>query len=166
MISKSYILENLRSLEFRYRRARSAKEALFCSKLAILELCGWIEESMDDVVRRCATRHLEVQTNRDFCESQIIQRNFGFNYERNFRTMLIGLLGLVAVESLEKKVDQAKYASMKATLSSLKTVRDSEAHTHLKSARTLNAPSVTMSQFKTLYEGLTEFERKIKLMKL
>ena len=29
-----------------------AKESLFCSKLTIMELCGWVEESMDDVVLR------------------------------------------------------------------------------------------------------------------
>ena len=61
MVAKNSILPgNLRSLDYRYRRAHSAlKEALFCSKLAILELCGWIEESMDDMVRRCATEALE-----------------------------------------------------------------------------------------------------------
>jgi hypothetical protein len=167
VIAKSYILENLRSLDYRYRKADSAKEALFCSKLAILELCGWIEESMDDVIRRCATRRLNEHDNRDFCEHEIIRRNYGFEYQINFRSMLIRLLGLVAVEKLEKKVDQTLYASMTATLSSLKITRNAEAHTHLKgTTRILNAPSVTIGQFRTLYDGLTEFERKIKAMKL
>jgi hypothetical protein len=80
---------------------------------------------------------------------------------------LIRLMGLIAVEKLEKKVDQSVYASMTAALSSLKTIRNSEAHTHLKgTTRTLNAPSVTVGQFQTLYQGLTEFERKIKRIKL
>jgi hypothetical protein len=167
VIAKSYILENLRSLDYRFRNAHSAKEALFCSKLAILELCGWIEESMDDVVRRCATRHLNEQDNRDFCDREIIRKNYGFDYHVNFRLMLIRLMGLIAVEKLEKKVDQSVYASMTAALSSLKAIRNAEAHTHLKgTTRTLNAPSVTVGQFHTLYQGLTEFERKIKHMKL
>ena len=114
MIAKSYILENLRSLDYRYRNARSAKEALFCSKLAILELCGWIEESMDDVVRRCAARHLKEQANRNFCEGQIIRRNYGFDYQGNFRSMLMRLMGLVIIEKLERNVDQTIYAGMTA----------------------------------------------------
>lgn len=166
MIAKSYILENLRSLDYRYRNAHSAKEALFCSKLAILELCGWIEESMDDMVRVCATRHLKNHDNRNYCERDIIRRNYGFDYESNFRSMLMRLIGLIAIEKLEKKVDQRVYASMKAALSSLKTTRNAEAHTHLKgTTRILNAPSVTIGQFQALYDGLTEFERKIKRMK-
>jgi hypothetical protein len=167
VIAKSYILENLRSLDYRYRKANSAKEALFCSKLAILELCGWIEESMDDVVRRCAIKHLKEQDNRAYCDRDIIRKNYGFDYHSNFRLMLIRLMGLVAVEKLEKKVDQSVHASMTAALSALKTIRNAEAHTHLKGAtRILNAPSVTVGQFHTLYAGLTEFEREIRRMKL
>jgi len=166
VIAKSYILENLRSLDHRFRNARSAKEALFCSKLAILELCGWIEESMDDIVRRCANRHLGVHDNRHFSEHEIIRKNYGFDYGKNFRSMLMRLIGLVAVERLEKKVDQATYASMIAVLSSLKITRNAEAHTHLKGiTRTLNAPSVTLGQFHTLYVGLVEFERKVRRFK-
>jgi hypothetical protein len=167
VIAKSYILENLRSLDYRYRKARSAKEALFCSKLAILELCGWIEESMDEVVRGCAHKHLKEPENRTFCEGQIIRRNYGFDYQGNFRTMLMRLMGLVAVEKLERRVNQPLYASMAAALSSLKALRDAEAHTHLKGkTRNLNAPSVTIAQFQPIYDGLLEFEREIKRMRL
>ena len=167
MITKSYILENLKSLDYKYKKARSAKEALFCSKLAILELCGWIEESMDDVIRRCANKKLENHVNRKYCENQIIGKNYGFDYSKNFRSMLIRLMGLVAVEALERKVDAKKCATLKATLSSLKRTRDSEAHTHIKGrTRTLNAPSVTIAYFHILYEGLQEFELKIRKAKL
>jgi hypothetical protein len=167
VIAKSYILENLRSLDYRYRNARSSKEALFCSKLAILELCGWIEESMDDVVRGCARKHLKEQANRTFCEGQIIKRNYGFDYQDNFRTMLMRLMGLVAIEKLEKKVSPPLYAGMEAALSSLKVLRNAEAHTHLKGkTRTLNAPSVTIAQFQPIYDGLLEFEREIRRMRL
>lgn len=166
VIAKSYILENLKSLDYRYKKARSAKEALFCSKLAILELCGWIEESMDDVIRRCANKKLENHVNRKYCENQIIGKNYGFDYP-NFRSMLIRLMGLVAVEALEKKVDATKCATLKATLHSLKRTRDSEAHTHIKGrTRTLNAPSLTIAHFYSLYEGLQEFELKIRNAKL
>ena len=58
MIARSYILTNLKTLDRKYNRATSTRDSLFYSKLAILELCGWIEESMDDIVLRCACRHL------------------------------------------------------------------------------------------------------------
>lgn len=167
MVAKTSILGNLRSLDYRFKQARSAKEELFCAKLAILELCGWIEETMDGMVRGCATKHLKNQANRDFCNTEIIKKTHGFDYQSNFRMMLIRLIGLIAVEKLERKVNPGTYASMTGTLSALKTSRNAEAHTHLKGiARTLNAPSVTIGQFHIIYAGLIEFEKKLKRMNL
>ncbi len=40
MISHSYIKKNLTYLDRVYRRTSSTTEASYCSKLAILELCG------------------------------------------------------------------------------------------------------------------------------
>jgi hypothetical protein len=163
VITKSYILDNLEALDRRYKKTKSSKEALFCSKLALLELCGWIEESMDDMVLRCSIRHLKKPNNRKYCTDEIVKRTYGFDYQKNFRFMLIRLLGLVVVEKLEGQVDPTKYSTMKSTLASLKTLRDGEAHTHLKGmARSLNAPSLTMTQLQPIYEGLMEFDRAIR----
>lgn len=163
MISKNSILGNLKSLDNCYRKAKSQKEALFYSKLAILELCGWVEETMDDIVMRCAIRHLKERNNRKYCKDNIVKKTYGFDYERNFRFMLIRLLGLVNVERIERQVDARKRSGLEGALGSLKAVRDAEAHTHLKgTTRRLNAPSFTITQFKPLYEGLVEFDMKIR----
>jgi hypothetical protein len=163
VIARTYIVGNLEAINRSYVRASSHRESLFFSKLAILELCGWIEESMDDVVMRCAMRHLRHGDNRTYCENDIVRRTYGFDYHANFRLMLIRLLGLINVENIESRVDQNKYDSMVATLSTLKTQRNTEAHTHLRgTTRTINAPSVTIAQFNPLYEGLTEFDRVIR----
>lgn len=163
MIARSYIEGNLASINRSFLRASSRKDSLFFSKLAILELCGWIEESMDDIVLRCAARHLREQGNLKYCREEIVSRTYGFDYHRNFRMMLVRLLGLVNVEDLESRVDSAKLDAMKAALASLKRQRDTEAHTHLKGVgRTINAPSVTMAQFPILWDGLTEFDRVIR----
>jgi hypothetical protein len=156
-------VSNLEGISRSYLRASSKRESFFLSKLAILELCGWIEESMDDLVMRCAMRHLKVPDNRRYCEKDVVDKTYGFDYERNFRFMLIRLLGLINVEKVEAQVDQNKRDAMVAALSSLKTQRNTEAHTHLRGTiRTINAPSVTMAQFQPLYEGLTEFDRVIR----
>ncbi len=149
-----------------YKNSGSAKEALFCSKLAILELCGWIEESMDDVILRCASRHLKVSANSDYVQQQIVRRTYGFDYKTHFRKMLIQLVGIINVEKLEKNVDSTKQLKLKAVLSALKTARDSEAHTHIKGVtKSINAPSVTLSQFPTIYDGLTAFDEAIRKTK-
>ena len=89
MIARSYILDNLTTLDRKYRNSTTTKESLFYSKLAVLELCGWIEESMDDIVLRCARRHLKDQANIDYVHEDIVKRTYGFDYQRHFRRMLM-----------------------------------------------------------------------------
>lgn len=154
---------NLDLINRSYLKASSQREAFFFSKLAILELCGWIEESMDDLVMRCAIRHLREPTNREYCKRDFVDRTYGFDYQKNFRFMLIRLLGLINVETIEARVDPTKLDSMTAALASLKGQRNTEAHTHLKGTiRTINAPSVTIAQLQPLYDGLREFDRVVR----
>jgi hypothetical protein len=162
MIAKTQIVFTLQSLDTRYQAATSAEEAQWFAKLAIIELCGWIEESMDEVVRRCSKRHLKVTANQAMCEDDIIGKTYGFEYKKHFRGMLIRLLGLVAVEQLEQQIDPTIHASMEAALSFLKPFRNSYAHTHLKIAASIDAPSLTRSKFQPVYDGLMEFERVIR----
>ena len=165
MISKSSILHNLSSLEKKYQSAKNGKDALFYSKLAILELCGWIEESMDDVVRRCSQNILKNLADRKYVEEVVIKKTYAFDYSR-FRLMLIHLVGLINVERIEKKIDPLTMSRLDATLRALKKARDAEAHTHLKGVtRNVNAPSLTLAQFTDVYEGLKCMERILKTTK-
>ena len=163
MISKCYIVKILRDLDAGYRRSSSSKKALYYSKLAIIELCGWIEESMDDVVSRCAHRNLKQAKNIKFITDKVIKMNHGFTYKENFKGMLIKVLGLITVEKIESSANPLVKARFESHLAALKLVRDSEAHTHLKKfTRTIDAPSVTLARFSALYDGLKEFDSLIK----
>ncbi|HEY2972970.1 MAG TPA: hypothetical protein VGJ48_10700 [Pyrinomonadaceae bacterium] len=114
---------------------------------------------MDDVVLRCARRYLTEPANLRFVETILVKKNFGFDYENNFRRMLIGVIGLVSFERMEQAVNQAKKDQLKSVLGSLKTVRNDQAHTHIRGVTTtINAPSWTIAQFSPVYEGLIEFD--------
>lgn len=163
MVTKASVEANLRDLDLLYQKSSSTKESLFYSKLAILELCGWIEESMDGIVVRCARRHLKTPSNIKYIEKKVIQQTYGFEYEKHFRMMLIRLVGLIYVEKLERSVDPAKLARLQSTLAALKRVRDTEAHTHLIGAtKRINAPSATYKQFTDVHDGLMEYDKQIR----
>lgn len=167
MVAKTYIQNNLTQINNLYQKSTSQKHALFYSKLAILELCGWIEESMDDIVRKCAKQHLKNLENLTFVEANIIKRTYSFVYDPHFRNMLMQLLGIINLEKLEHNLDIVKFHLMKSTLDTLKTCRDSEAHTHLKgTTKRLDAPSVTQSRFHVVYDGLEDFEDCIRGMRI
>lgn len=77
------------------------------------------------------------------------------------------VLGIINLEKLECKLDPVKFPLMKATLGTLKTYRDTEAHTHLKGVtKRLDAPSMTKSRFLMVYDGLKDIEVKVRHLKL
>lgn len=162
MIAKTYILENLKGLNSRFLRSNKPKDGLYFSKLAVLELCGWIEMSMDDVVLRVSQKKLSDQRNIKYVENDVIARTYGFQYQKHWRSMLIRTLGIVTVEKIELTVDQQKRAGLEAELTNLATIRNSLAHTYVRGTQLqVDAPSVTLGRFSNLHEGLKEFETVI-----
>ena len=167
MIAKSYIKSNLKQLDRLYGSAGTQKKELYYSKLAMLELCGWLEESMDDVVQKCANRVLREVRNRNYVAEKIVKPTYGFEYEKHFRKMLISVVGLLTIEKVEAKVDPVVYARFTSALGNLKVARNKEAHTHIKGVmRTIDAPSVTLRNFQYAYDGLKAFDSQLRAMGL
>lgn len=167
MINKGQIEKNLTQIHNSYNKSRRLRQTLYFSKLAILELCGWIEESMDNVIQISAYRRLKKPDNLTFVEKQIIKRTYSFEYDQHFRNMLIQVIGIINVERLEDNLDRTKLDMMKSTLATLKECRDKQAHTHLKdTTMIIDAPSVTQSRFQIVYDGLKDIESCIRKMKL
>ena len=157
MLEKSSILRTLEQLSSLYNNVAGKKEqrAFFYSKLALLEVCGWIEESMDEIILHVAKKHLKERNNEKYIQT-IVKHNAGFDYERNFRKLLIHLIGIINVEHFEQQLDPAKFTQLISTLEALRTRRNNEAHTHIKKGvmRTIDAPSMTKRYFLQVYAGL------------
>ncbi|MBA3019139.1 MAG: hypothetical protein FP811_13495 [Desulfobacteraceae bacterium] len=163
MIARSYIKANLERIERLYNKSSSIQDGLFYSKLAILELCGWIEISMDDIVFRLAKKHLRRSQNINYVEKEVIKRTFGFDYSQHFRKMLINIIGIVGVEKLEKKIDSIKHQLMISSLDSMKLYRNSEAHTYIKgTTRRMDAPSLTKNRLNDIYNGLKNIDDELR----
>ena len=167
MINKGQIQKNLIQIDNSYIKSKRPRQTLYFSKLAILELCGWIEESMDNIVQTFAGRRLRKPANLTFIEKQVIRRTYSFEYDQHFRSMLIQVFGIINVERLENNLDKTKFDIMKSTLISLKECRDKQAHTHLKdTTMIIDAPSTTQNRFRIVYDGLKDIESCIRKMKL
>ncbi len=162
-VTRTSIQQNLRTLDVLYTTTTAPQKSMFYAKLAILELCGWIEETMDRIVSSCAGRTLREQTNRKTVEDNTIRRTHGFEYNEHFRRMLIQVIGLRGVERMERRADATRLQALKSTLGALKPRRDVEAHTHLIAAtRTIDAPSATLKNFQRVYDGLCEIDRVLR----
>lgn len=158
MISKTYILANLRRLDAAYRQSTDQKHAFYFSKLAILELCGWIEMSMDDIVICHCKRNVRDQKYHDFVVKDIVGRTYGFEYDRHFKAMLIRLIGVISFERIERNISIATTARLTAELGNLKVLRNNLAHTYAKHVAAIDAPSTTHGRFAALYAGLKAYD--------
>ena len=159
MVNKTTIEKNLKHIDNLYNKHIGDKEAVYYCKLAILEICGWIEETMDDIVRSCANKHLKDPSSITIIE-EIIQNTHSFKYRDNFRNMLKQLIGLINLENLENMFDGTKFPVMESSLGALKQSRDDLAHTYIKgTTTTINAPSFSINHFKYVYQGLKDIEK-------
>jgi hypothetical protein len=166
MVKKTQIQSNLNQIEKLYQKYMGGRRGLYFSKLAIIEACGWIEESMDDIIRGCANKHLKEQKNLKSVE-ELIRETHSFKYDPSFRDMLIQIIGIINVEKLEQVFDEHKFTQMTSSLGELKQRRDDQAHTHIKGTTlTIDAPSVTKKRFQNVYEGLKDIESRIYKMKI
>ncbi len=144
-------------------RSRTSRESLYFSKLALLELSGWVEESMDDIVLRCSVRCLKLKVNKDVFLKKTVGQNHGFQYEIHFRKMMTTLVGVVNVERIEKSVGPIVQSQLEAALGNLAKARNSAAHTHLKGMTvTIDAPSVTINNFLGIYSGLKAYDSELR----
>jgi hypothetical protein len=166
MIALSYISSTLTELDRLYNKSTSQKKAVFYSKLALIELCGWVEETLDDIILRHAYRHLKDKDNKNYCKNRIVKPNYGFEYNKNIRPMLISLVGLIEVEKLELELEKnALITLLKGHLGNIKESRNIAAHTHVKGiTKRFNAPSRTIGDFERIKPILLRIDKELRKM--
>lgn len=164
MVVKKHILSNIKRLDSLYNSSPTV-EATYYSKLAIIELCGWIELTMDKVVEHFANKHLKTEPFKDSFKS-LKENNYGFDYKQNFRKMLSQTVGLHNTEKVETKLHlSGQIAILNATLNNLKTLRNDAAHSYIDATKTYQAPSVTKAQLEQIYPILKNFSKEVKKLK-
>ena len=163
MVVKQHILVNIKRLDKLYNSA-STTEATYYSKLAIIELCGWIEFSMDNIAKNFANRHLKTLPYQNSFQA-LINSNYGFEYKNNFRKMLNQTIGLHNMEQLELPlIATGEIAILDATLDSLKVLRNDAAHTFIGATTTYQAPSVTKAQLEVIYPILKKIGTSVRAL--
>lgn len=170
MISKGNIEKSLKAInrQFNYANKRRPADAPYLAKLAILELCGWIEMSMDDILEKNANRLLlpNVQEIARF-NNNVIRNTWGFKYEKHFKRMVVALIGIIGFNKIESRITPTILGTFQAELGNLTQVRDALAHTYIKGAAapSIDTPSVTIGRFNNIYTGLKEFEKLMRSIK-
>lgn len=165
MIAKTYIEKSLKDLDKLYSDPDSQRKATMYCKMATLELCGWIEDTVDEIVLRHAKRKLKLQSNYRIYQKDFVKKTSGFVYDYHIRGLLMRLIGIIELEEMEKiiEADQAKITVLKAQLNNLVTVRNTAAHTHIKNVTPLYfSPSVCQGYFTVIYDCLKKIDDELR----
>lgn len=132
------------------------------SKLAILELCGWLEVEFDRLIRLVENGRLN---DAEWVEVNVIKNTNGFAYNNHWRPMLCKVVGEVFARRVETAMEAAhptELEHLKSLLGQLWKDRCSFAHadmnTNVAAAQMFNAPSWTLSQHTKLKQILGLYE--------
>lgn len=163
MITYAYLKTNLERLDKLYNNTTNQLDAIFYAKLAVLELCGWVEESMDNIVKVAAKKKLKTEEFKKLHDS-MVNKNYGFKYDSHFKPMLINTIGIFQTEKIESYLEKTgKISILKSELSILNKLRNDAAHTFIKgTTKTFDAPSVILSRFNKVYPILVEIDHGLK----
>lgn len=115
------------------------------SKLALLEFCGWIEESLDDIVNSYLVRKAISGDNLTYING-VVSNNYGFKYDKNVRPMFCSTIGICGWAYIESSINSSLF---KCTLNAMASKRDTAAHTHTV-AQTFDSPSVIRNNYRNI----------------
>ena len=162
-ISSDRIEKILRWLEERYDAAENTeiKETKIYSKMAILELSGWVEESMDAIVWDLVGEKLEDKhEKRRF--RKFVDSVSGFTYEKHFLKLLHKAIGIMNREVVERRIDNSILSKFRVALKNLAKSRDHLAHTFSQGTQEyIDSPSTARTYYKDILLGLQAFAKEV-----
>lgn len=166
MVVKKYILKTLDDLESKYQASLASSnpnEPTYYAKLGLLEYCGWLEESLDDIVRRSVKGEIKTMPFRQMLEGSIIFNTHGFRYKDDFRPMLCRAVGVSRTERIQRFLDSNGNLSILETeLLAVLQDRNDAAHTWIEgTTKTYPAPSTTRGRLLIVYPILVSLYREV-----
>jgi hypothetical protein len=158
-IVKKHILRELKRLDSIYSAlGATADVQRDSSRLAVIELCGWVEHSFDAVAERAIHNHVFADAELRKSYREAIKKNYGFDYYSNFIRMMNVLVGVKLLDDLSRNLDgSGRLAILTGQLTLLKDQRNSAAHVHSNALLMIfDAPSVTLGRLHTMFPIMRE----------
>lgn len=133
---------------------------VFFSKLAVIELAGWLEDSIDDMLFEYLDNHL-LDAQIITVVKNTIKKNYGFKYEGNIQKICIAVVGANNWENIIDKLNDTDLNNLISITNTLSTSRNNAAHSSIVVTRTFNAPSITLSDFRKIKPAIMTIESEI-----
>lgn len=167
IIDNTEILRIVGDIETEYNKSTTTTHyAILYSKLAVIEFCGWIEQIFDEILDAYITNKLVLPQNYSHIKDNVIKPNYGLHYDKNFRKMLMCIIGINNLESMEDDLDSHSgyLSTFKSILGSFTATRNVAAHTYTPYAGvtvTYQSPSIVISNIRAITPILQKIEQLI-----
>lgn len=137
----------------------------YLSKFATLELCGWLETRIDEMMEKVGEQYgLEVT----WVKSNVTKRISGFTYPDHIRKMLVSIVGEVGLRKVESALEGEFPGALQfltSELAILTKARNHFAHTDsavpLPQQVSLDGPSVSINRYQVLAPAIDKFQAKL-----
>lgn len=148
VIDYTTISHTLSLLDGQYSSTTDSNLLQLFSKLAVMELSGWIEVSFDTLCSDYVNRKIIETGNKDKI-IKIIKKHYGFSYGDNVYPMMCSVIGINNWENILDVFPTVAFNQMKSILGLYKGFRDSAAHTNTVSGvtPTFRSPSAVLADF-------------------
>ena len=166
------IRDNLAAIEAGFADAMASTElekgtilsAMF-SKLAVLELCGWLEQTIDRILYHYVNVTISNRQLRNTIKEQVIDTVYGFKYAKELKPLFMKILGAARFNHILRVLGRkGQDEILLSCIQKLNRERNVAAHTYWndKAQQHFDAPSCTYQEFLTLVPIVTEIDKCIK----
>lgn len=163
MINYTDIANTLNRLEREFTSCSDIQMSVLYSKLAVLELCGWIEQSVDTILYEYIDNNiLDLDCKKRI--KNIIKKNYGFHYDNNLFPLFCSVLGINNLENIIDTLPSVNFQNLKILTDVYTKERNKAAHTDtpLGTTRTYKAPSQVINDFNLIKPAIQIIGAEIK----
>jgi len=161
MIDKAKIEGTVNDLNAKYNNKSSTNDdMLLYSKLAVMEFCGWIEESFDLILREYMTKVNIDNANIDFINKNIIRPFSSFEYQK-LKFLLLSMFGIKNIQTIETAIG-TDFEKFKSILGTFQDKRNKIAHTFISGTQQqIAAPSEVLTNLTNLFPIMQKLETEV-----
>lgn len=171
-VAENTIKVNLAIIEARFEEAMASAQLLqgstlaaMFSKLAILEVGGWIEQTVDSMLYYYVNATVPNRQIQKTVKEQVIDTVYGFRYASDLKPLFMKVLGADKFQYIEQKLKRKGMDQILLNcIATLNRGRNAAAHTywHRSVQQKFDAPSVTCKLFNDMLPIVIEIDKCIK----
>ena len=132
------------------------------SKLAVMEFCGWIEESIDEILNNYLDTHI-VDVNGKRIIQNFIKKIYGFSFEKHMYQGLSLVIGANNLENILDGLTPMDKSNLESIANSYHSERNDAAHknTIIGVTRRFSSPSQVLTDLNKIEPAIKAIETSV-----